>query len=102
MPDTCAIIAGAGSFPVQVAQEARRQGLRVVVIGLTGWADPAVAQHADSYEELAVGQLAALIQRLKTHQVRQAVMAGKVTKAVLFDSKVQLDAETLGLLSRLK
>ena len=102
MSDSCAIIAGSGSFPLQVAQEAKRQGLRVVVIGLKGWADAAVARHADSYEELSVGQLATLIQRLKTHQVRQAIMAGKVTKGVLFDSRVQLDGETLGLLSRLK
>ncbi|HAM41392.1 MAG TPA: DUF1009 domain-containing protein [Candidatus Omnitrophica bacterium] len=102
MSDSCAIIAGAGSFPIQVAQEARRQGLRVAVIGLKGWADPALAQHADSYEELSVGQLTALIERLKTHHIRQAIMAGKVTKGVLFDSRVQLDGETLGLLGRLK
>ncbi len=100
--NSCAIIAGSGSFPMQVAQEAKRQGLYVVVIGLKGWADPSLAHHADVYEELAVGQLAVLIQRLKTHQVRQAVMAGKVTKGVLFDSKVQMDGETLGLLSQLK
>ncbi len=102
MPDSCAVIAGSGSFPIQVAQEAKQQGLRVVVIGLKGWADPSLAHHADIYEELAVGQLSALIQRLKSYQVRRAIMAGKVTKGVLFDSKVQMDGETLGLLSRLK
>lgn len=101
MSESCAIIAGSGSFPLHVAQQAKRQGLRVVVMGLKGWADPALAHQADAYEELAVGQLAALIQRLKVLQVRQVVMAGKVTKGVLFDSRVQMDAETVGLLSRL-
>ena len=101
MSHTCAIIAGSGSFPAHVAQEAKRQGLQVVVIGLKGWAEPTLARYADVYEELAVGQLSALIQRLKTHQIREAVMAGKVTKGVLFDSQAHMDGETVGLLSRL-
>ena len=100
MSDSCAIIAGEGSFPLHVASEAKRQGLKVVAIGLQGWADPALARHVDTYEEVAVGQLGRLIERLKAHQIRQAVMAGKVTKAVLFDARVRFDADALGLLSQ--
>lgn len=102
MSEACAIIAGAGAFPRYVAQEAKRQGLRVVAFGLQGWVDPTLAQHVDCYEELAVGQLGRLMDRLKAHHVRQAIMAGKVTKGVFFDSRVRFDAETLGLLSQIK
>jgi len=102
MSNSCVIIAGAGSFPFHVAQEAKRRGLKVCAIGLQGWVEPHLAQHVDVYEEVAMGQLGQLIERLKAHQARQAVMAGKVTKEVLFDSRVRFDAEALGVLTQLK
>ncbi len=102
MPDACAVIAGAGSFPRHVAQEARRQGLTVVGIGLQGWVDRDFAQHVDVYEEIAIGQLKRLIDRLDAHHVRQAVMAGKVTKEILFDSRVRFDPEALGIVTHVK
>jgi len=97
-----AIIAGAGQFPFFVAREAKRQGLRVVVLGMQGWVDPALAAQVDAYEELAVGQLRQLVERLKAHNVRQAIMAGKVTKEVLVGSRPSFDPDMLGLLSRVK
>jgi len=100
MNNSCAIIAGAGGFPLHVAQEARRQGLRVVAIGLQGWADPGLTKHVDAYAEVAVGQLGRLIEQLKAHQVHRAVMAGKVTKEVLLDSRIGFDAEALGVLNQ--
>jgi len=102
MSDTCAIIAGAGSFPRYVAQAAKQQGLKTIALGIQGWVDPALAQHVDSYEEVAIGQLGALIGRLKAHQARQVIMVGKVTKEVLFDSRVRFDDEALGVLSHVK
>lgn len=100
MTARCAIIAGSGSFPFHVAREARRQGLMVVGIGLQGWVDPSLEGQVDVYEEVTIGQLGRLIDRLKTHQARQAVLAGKVTKDILFDSRVRFDAEALGILAR--
>ena len=102
MSSIIAIIAGAGRFPFHVAQEAKRQGLRVVTLGLRGWADPALATQGDVYEELAVGQLSRLIERLKSHRVHQAIMAGKVTKAALFEGRSLFDAETLKILGHVK
>ena len=102
MPSHVAIIAGAGRFPFHVAEAARRQGLRVVAMGIQGWADPSLATQVDGYEEVAVGQLGQLIERLKSHGVRQAVMAGKVTKEILLDRRVPFDAEALGVLSQVR
>ena len=99
---TCAIIAGGGSFPLHVAGEARRQGLKVVGIGLSGWVDPTLTSHVDAYEEVMVGQLGRLVERLKAHQITQAIMAGKVTKDVLFDPRARFDAEALSILRRVK
>lgn len=102
MADRCAIIAGSGTFPLHVAREARRQGLTVIGMGLAGWVDPALASQVDAYEEVAIGQLGRLIDGLKRHQARQAIMAGKVTKEILFDSRARFDAESLAILARAK
>jgi len=102
MKNALAIIAGSGSFPFHVARESARQGRSVVAIGLEGWADPALARHASVYEEVSIGQLGRLAERLNAHQVRQAVMAGKVTKEILFDPRVQFDADALAIIGRAK
>ena len=78
-----AIIAGAGRFPFHVAREGKRQGAHVIVLGIRGWADAGLAGQVDAYEEVAVGELGRLIDRLKSHAVQRVIMAGKVTKDVL-------------------
>lgn len=93
-----AIIAGSGRFPFHVAQEAKRQGLTVVALGVAGWVDRSLSSSVDAFEEVAVGQLRHVIDRLKSHGVRQAIMAGKVTKEVLLDRHTMFDAEALSLL----
>lgn len=98
MSSPVAIIAGAGRFPLYVAQEVKRQGGSVVVLGIKGWADASLASHVDVYEDIGMGQLGQLIERLKVHGVREAIMAGKVTKEVLFDQRTGFDAQALGLL----
>mgnify|MGYP001572756619 CR=1 FL=1 len=98
----CAIIAGAGAFPLHVAQEAKRAGLTVVALGLQSWADPELARHVDVYEEVAVGQIGRLLERLQAHRAAFAIMAGKVTKEVLFDPRVAFDGEALRILQQVK
>ena len=97
-----ALIAGAGRFPLHVAQEARRQGVGVFALGIRGWVDPALAGHVDAYEEIAIGQLGQLIVRLKAEGVRQAIMAGKVTKEVLVSQRTAFDGEALKLLGQVR
>lgn len=102
MPSRVAIIAGAGRFPFAVAREAKRQGLQVVAVGIQGWADPALRAEVDAYDELPLGQIGRLMERLKAHQIQQAVMAGKVTKQVLLGPRAGFDLEALALLTAAK
>ena len=102
MSSRIAIIAGAGRFPFYAAQEAKRQGYGVVGVGIRGWADPALAAQVDAYEEVVLGQLGRLIERLASHGVRQAIMAGKVTKEVLLDQRTEFDAEALSVLRHVR
>lgn len=102
MADRIAILAGAGRFPFAVAQEARHQGIDVVALGIESWVDSSLAGHVNAYEEVAIGQVGRLIDRLKHHQIKQVIMAGKVTKGVLLDQSVKFDAAALGIITRLK
>lgn len=97
-----ALIAGAGRFPFFVAQAVHRQGARVIAFGLRGWVDASLASHVDVYEELAVGELGRLIERLKAHGVSRAIMAGKVTKRVLLDPRTRFDGDALAVLAHVK
>lgn len=95
-----AIIAGAGRFPFHVAQEGKRQGYQVITLGLRGWVDPSLAAQVDAYEEVDVGELGRMIERLKSHEVRQVIMAGKVTKEVLVRPRETFDASARALIGR--
>ena len=102
MTSRVAVIAGAGRFPFHVADEAKRQGIGVVAVGIRGWADPALASHVEAYEELAIGELRRLIAWLQAQQVTQAIMAGKVTKDVLLDPRALFDAEVRAILATVR
>ena len=93
-----AVIAGSGQFPFHVARGAKRQGRSVIALGIQGWVDPALRQEVERFEPVDAGQLGRLIERLKSHGVQQAVMAGKVTKQVLLDRRTAFDQETQRLL----
>jgi len=97
-----AVIAGSGRFPFLVTEEAKRRGHTVTVFGINQWADPSLAELADAYETVDVGALDALLKRLREKGIRQAIMAGKVTKQVFVDSSAHFDSKTQGLLERLK
>lgn len=98
MPSPLGLIAGAGRFPFHVAREAKRQGIPVIAVGIHGWADGSLAEHVDTYEEIAIGQLGRLIAYLKSHDIHQAIMAGKVTKEVLLNERSTFDAEARHIL----
>ncbi len=78
------IIAGAGRFPFLVAEGARRAGRSVVVVGLRGLADPALRTCADRFHWSGVVRLGRWIRIFRRSNVREAVMAGGVTKSEMY------------------
>lgn len=95
------IIAGAGQFPLLVADAAKRMGMEVVAIGITGVSDPAMAGKAKRFEQFKLGQISKPIEVFKSEGITQAVMAGKVQHASLFGG-VLPDLRAVKLLARLK
>jgi DUF1009 family protein len=74
------IIAGSGQFPFLVARGAAERGLGVVVCGMAGNADPALAGIAEDFVMLPIGQLNKLIRFFKSRKVGRLCMAGAVSK----------------------
>lgn len=88
--DSIGILAGSGQFPVLVARGARRDGLRVVVCGFHGNTDPTLANEADAFTMVHLGQLGKLIDFFKKNDVRRVCMAGAISKPKALDLKPDL------------
>jgi DUF1009 family protein len=83
---TLGLIAGAGSLPREIARAARERGHRVVAVALRGCCDSGLRELADEFHWLEVGELNALFEVFREARVKDAVMAGKVSKQRLFQA----------------
>lgn len=94
------LIAGNGRFPFLLADEARRQGRSVIAAAIEGETDPALADHVDHLHWLKLGQIKRTIQIFKEARAVDAVMAGQVKHASVFDLR-HLDAMAVKILATL-
>jgi DUF1009 family protein len=78
------LIAGKGQFPLLLARAAREQGLSVAAVAHIGETEPALEPLVDECHWVYVGQLGRLIRAFQKAGVRQAVMAGGITRRRLF------------------
>lgn len=98
------LIAGEGSFPLEVAAAVRSARRRAVVVALRGLTDPAIEGRADAVSWLWLGELERLLAVLREAGARDVVMAGKVPKRFLWTHReaVRPDARALTLLAGLR
>lgn len=96
------LIAGNGELPLAVVEEARSKGYEIVVAALEPLADTSVFPSDIELKSINVGKLGALIDYLKKAGIREAVMAGKVPKSLLYKSKITPDLRAIRLLFGLK
>lgn len=97
------LIAGDGRLPFEVARCARRAGRRVCAVGVSGITDPGLEKEVDSFDWLRLGQFTKLLGAFAREQVAEAVMAGKISKQLLYADVAALrpDARALALISGL-
>jgi len=96
------LIAGMGDLPMAIANEAKAQGYTVIAIALEPLADDLLSSYVDEIKWVNVGKLGKLIDSLKDYGIKQAVMAGKVSKTLLYKSKITPDLRAMKLLFSLK
>ena len=78
------LLAGSGRFPILFAEAARRQGLPVACVGIKYEASDELRALCDSYEVVGVSKLGGMIRSFKRRCGGEVVMAGKVTKSVMY------------------
>jgi DUF1009 family protein len=84
MSENIGLIAGKGQFPLLFAQAARQQGAAVIAVAHRGETDPALESLVAELHWIHVGQLGKIIRIFKAAGVRQAVMAGGISRGRLF------------------
>jgi len=99
---TVGLIAGMGDLPKAIAAEARAKGFRVFAAALEPLADRGLSACVDDIRWINVGKLGEIIESLKSSGVKEAVMAGKVPKSLLYKSRIIPDLRAMKLLFTLK
>lgn len=82
--DPIGLLAGSGRFPILFAEAARRQGLKVACVGIRFEAPEVLRDLCDSFEVIGVSKLGGMIRSFRRRGARRIVMAGKVTKSVMY------------------
>src|SRR5262245_48050764 len=77
------LLAGSGRFPIAFAEKARGLGIPVVCVGIRHEAAPELAGLVRRFYWCGIARLGRMIRCFRREHVRQVVMAGKVTKAVM-------------------
>ncbi len=78
------LLAGSGRFPILFAAAAQRQGLKVACVGIKYEASPELAALCDSFQFAGISKMGGFIRAFKKRGVTRVVMAGKVTKSVIY------------------
>jgi DUF1009 family protein len=92
------LISGMGELPKAIAKEAHSQGYKVIAIALEPLADKSLSSHVDEIKWVNVGKFGEIIESLKKSGIKEAVMAGKVSKSLLYKSKIIPDLRAVKLL----
>ncbi len=102
MSQSLGMITGNGTFPELVLKEAKSQGLRIALCAIQGETDPQLESFADTTHWIKLGQLGSLTDFFKREHIRQAVMAGKITKTNLLKGDVRPDFDMIKALAKIK
>jgi len=78
------LIAGEGRLPFLVSEGAKRAGLKVICVGLADIANDSLAQSVDVFYKAALARPGGWIRKLRRHNVRRAIMVGRVAKQRIF------------------
>ena len=101
VPDALGIIAGNGSYPLLLANAARKAGVpRIVAAAFTGETSSLLAEAVDEIQWMRVGQLSKLLKFFGENAIQHVVMAGQIAPKNLFD--LRPDWKMLLLLAQLK
>src|SRR5438874_5387139 len=86
MTSPLGLIAGEGIFPLLVARGAKSAGRSVVCAGLAGNASSELTRECDQFKWVGILRLGQWIRFLRSQGCHEAIMAGRVRKAELYQA----------------
>lgn len=100
MNSSLGLIAGKGSYPLELAESAREQGVeRICAVAFRGETARRIEEVADVVRWMRAGQFAPFLEAFREFGVDRAVMAGQLAPSNLFNAR--LDKPMCDLLKRL-
>ena len=103
LPQTLALVAGGGAYPLILAESARQQGVkRLYVVAFRRETDKSIEQIADETVWIEIGKLGDMLEALGKSGAEHAVMAGRIRPTHLFRALLRMDRQMRALLNGLK
>ncbi|MBU1006239.1 MAG: UDP-2,3-diacylglucosamine diphosphatase LpxI [Candidatus Omnitrophica bacterium] len=96
------LIAGNGRFPILFAQAARKKGIEIVAIAISGETSKSIEHNADKIHWLGAGELGKLSGIILDEKLTSIVMAGQVKHKTLFDRNIKIDKAMQSLLDNVR
>ena len=78
------LISGKGKFPIILAQEAKRRGMKVVAIALKEETNAELENYVDKIYWISIGEMEKGLDVLVKEDLKEVFMVGKVEKSLLF------------------
>ena len=78
------LIAGDGRLPFMVAKGAKDAGLKVICVGLAGYAEARLANEVDEFYIVEIARPGSWLRKLKKHGVTRAIMVGGIARRQIY------------------
>lgn len=78
------LIAGDGRLPFMVAKGAKDAGLKVICVGLAGYAEARLADEVDEFYIVEIARPGSWLRKLKKHGVTRAIMVGGIARRQIY------------------
>ncbi len=95
------LLAGCGRFPLFFAKAAKKSGYEVITVAIEDETSKEIESLVDQIQWFNIGKLQSMIDMFVKAGIDQMVMAGGVTKTLMF-SKIQPDTRFLKVFSKVK
>lgn len=95
------LIAGGTSYPLLLAKEAKRRGVKVYAVGTRGLSPEEIERYVEKMKWIELGAISELIDFFREQKLKYAIMAGNVDKKKIFES-LKLDPLAIKIFQQAK
>ena len=96
------LIAGNRRFPLLVSQQAKKQGVSLIVAAIKNEASPEIGKFSPTVRWFSLGEFSRMFEFFKQEEVKKVIMAGQISPERLFSREVQNSPQIQELLTSIK